>query len=203
LLPEAEAFHAMGNACFLVDFPGSGGSAGDVTTVGYGEAADVDRAVKYVRGRWPGLPVILFGRSMGSAAALRALAVEGTRADAAVLECPFDRMLSTVEARFALMRVPSFPCARLLLFWGSVQLGFNGFRHNPADYARAVETPVLLLHGENDPNVNAAQTRSVYENLRGRKELHTFAGLAHEAYLPDRAEEWKACVRGFLGCEAE
>jgi alpha-beta hydrolase superfamily lysophospholipase len=198
LLPEAEAFHAMGFSCFLVDFPGSGGSEGDVTTVGYREAEDVDLSVKYVREQWPGLPVVLFGRSMGSAAVLRALAVEGTRADAAVLECPFDRMLSAVEARFGLMGVPSFPAAQLLLFWGSVQLGFNGFRHNPTDYAAAVECPVLLLHGQNDLHVSVAQTEAIYRNFRGRKEQHTFPGLRHEPYLPKQPEEWKECVRQFV-----
>jgi dipeptidyl aminopeptidase/acylaminoacyl peptidase len=55
LLPEAEAFHALGYACLLVDFPGSGGSEGDVTTIGYREAEDVDAAVFSVA-RWVALP---------------------------------------------------------------------------------------------------------------------------------------------------
>jgi alpha-beta hydrolase superfamily lysophospholipase len=198
LLPEARALHAMGYSCFLVDFPGSGGSEGDETTIGYSEARDVDRAVVYVREQWPGLPVVLFGRSMGSAAILRALAVEGTRADAAVLECPFDRMLSTVEARFAAMGLPSFPCARLLLFWGSVQLGFNGFQHNPSEYASAVHCPVLLLHGDKDPNVSVDQTAAIVQALGGPKVLHTFAGLGHEPYLLKRSAEWKDEVGRFL-----
>ena len=44
----------------------------------------------------------------------------GVRADAVVLECPFDRLLTTVEHRFELMGVPAFPLARLLTFWGGV-----------------------------------------------------------------------------------
>jgi alpha-beta hydrolase superfamily lysophospholipase len=199
LLPEAEALMSMGYACFLVDFRGSGGSEGDETTVGYYEAEDVDVAVKYVREQWHGLPVILLGRSMGSAAILRALAIHGTQADAPALECPFDRMLSTVQARFAQMGIPSFPCARLLLFWGDVQLDIDGFQHNPVDYAAAVKCPVLLLHGDKDPTVSVEQTAAIFENLHGRKELHTFVGLGHEAYLRREPEEWKTCVRQFLG----
>jgi alpha-beta hydrolase superfamily lysophospholipase len=198
LLPEAEALHALGYACFLVDFPGSGGSDGEETTVGYREAKDVDLAVSYVREKWPGLPILLFGRSMGSAAILRALAVEQTQADAAVLECPFDRMLSTVESRFALMGVPAFPAARLLLFWGGVRLGFNGFDHNPVDYATRVNCPVLLLHGDKDPNVSVSETEAIYQNLHGPKELFSFPDLGHEAYLPKRPDEWKAHITRFL-----
>src|SRR5262249_924272 len=65
LFSEAEAFLALGYSCFLVDFPGYGGSEGDETSLGYHESVDVDQAVKYVREQWPGQPVLLFGRSMG------------------------------------------------------------------------------------------------------------------------------------------
>jgi fermentation-respiration switch protein FrsA (DUF1100 family) len=138
---------------------------------------------------------------MGSVAVLRALAVEGTSARAAVLECPFDRMLSTVQARFAQMKTPSFPGAQMLLFWGSVQLGVNGFGHNPTEYAKAVDCPVLLLHGDKDPNVSTEQTAAIYQALRGHKELHTFTGLGHEPYLFKQREEWSDTVRRFMESE--
>jgi alpha-beta hydrolase superfamily lysophospholipase len=198
LLPEARALHDLGYACLLVDFRGSGGSGGNVTTVGYREADDVARAVAHVRATWPGQPVVLFGQSMGSAAVLRALAEVGVEADAAVLECPFDRMLTTVRARFRAMGVPSFPSAQLLMFWGGVQHGFNAFRHQPVEYARAVKCPVLLLHGEHDRRVSVAQVEEIHANLAGRKALHVFAGLGHESYVGRRADEWKGVVREFL-----
>jgi alpha-beta hydrolase superfamily lysophospholipase len=188
----------MGYACFLVDFPGSGGSAGRATTIGYREADDVARAADYVRGRWPGRRLLLYGQSMGSAAILRALAVHKVAAGAAVLECPFDRLLSTVKARFAVLGVPAFPYAQLLVLWGGWQLGFNGFRHNPVDYARGVTCPVLLLHGTNDPRVTRAQVESIYRNLRGDRRIHYFDGLEHESYVLHRPQEWKECVGGFL-----
>src|SRR5262249_34322337 len=79
LLPEAKAFHKMQYACLLVDFRGSGGSAGDRTTIGYAEAEEVASAARYAGARWAGLPLVLYGRSMGSAASLRALGVLGVR----------------------------------------------------------------------------------------------------------------------------
>jgi alpha-beta hydrolase superfamily lysophospholipase len=198
LVPEVRAFHDLGYACFLVDFPGSGGSAGDEVTIGYREAEDVARTVAHVRAHWPGQPLVLYGQSMGSAAVLRALAVAGVEADAVVLECPFDRLLTTVEARFSLVSVPSFPSAQLLVFWGGVQHGFNGFRHNPVDYARDVKCPVFLLHGRCDPHVSGEQIASIYANLAGPKQLHVFEGLGHEPYVPKKAGEWKECVGKFL-----
>jgi uncharacterized protein len=198
LLPEARAFHELGYACLLVDFRGSGGSAGDATTIGYAEADDVARAVAFARARWPSRPLVLYGQSMGSAAVLRALSAGGAEADSAVLECPFDRLLSTVKARFAGLGVPSFPGAQLLVFWGGWQHGFNGFRHNPVDYARAISCPVLLLHGRQDPRVSAGQVEEVYANLGGEKELYFFDDLAHESYVAKRPQDWKERVGQFL-----
>jgi alpha-beta hydrolase superfamily lysophospholipase len=198
LLPEARAFHELGHACFLVDFRGSGESEGDGTSIGYHEAEDVARTVAHVRERWPDQRLIVFGHSMGAAAVLRALSRRAIAPDAAVLECPFDRLLSTVEARFAATGMPSFPAAQLLVFWGGVQHGFNAFRHNPVEYARDVTCPVLLLYGTDDIRVSRGQIEAIYESLPGDKRLHIFEGADHYSLLLGRVEEWKACIADFL-----
>jgi alpha-beta hydrolase superfamily lysophospholipase len=198
LLGEAQAFHALGYDCLLVDFRGSGGSAGNETTIGAREANDVEGACNYAQKQWPDRPVVLFGASMGSAAILRALADNDIRPQAAILECPFDRMLTTVEHRFGLMHIPSFPAARLLVYWGGVQTGIDGFAHNPMEYARRVSCPVLIMHGEHDPFVTPAEVRSVYENLAGPKQLEIFSGVGHQSCLAARPSEWKRLVEGFL-----
>jgi alpha-beta hydrolase superfamily lysophospholipase len=199
MLPEAQAFHEMGYACFLVDFRGCGGSAGDSTTVGYREADDVAAAVEHVRRHWPGQPVVLFGRSMGSAAILRAVGVLGVEADALLLECPFDRMLTAVRVRCRLVAGVSFPLAEALVFWGGAQHGFNAFAHNPARYARSVGCPVLLMHGAVDSRVSARDMQAIHDALPGRKALHTFAGVGHESYVNRRPAEWREQVETFLG----
>ena len=198
LLSEARAFHDLGYDCFLVDFRGSGSSDGEATTIGFHEADDVRRTVAYVREHWPDERLMVFGQSMGAAAVLRALAQHTIEPDAVVLECPFDRLLSTVEARFAITGLPAFPGAHLLVFWGGLQHGFNGFAHNPVEYAREVTCPTLLLHGTADARVRAGQIRSIYQNLRGEKQLHFFEGVGHESYTACRADEWKKCVAPFL-----
>jgi alpha-beta hydrolase superfamily lysophospholipase len=198
LLPEAKAFHELGFACFLVDFRGSGGSAGDTTTVGYHEADDVAAAVSYVREHWPDQQVVLFGQSMGAAAIMRAVGVLGVGADAVILECPFDRMLTAVRARFRGFGVVSFPFAESLVFWGGVQHGFNAFAHNPVDYARNIRCPVLLLQGSIDRRIRPSETREIYNRLPCYKELHFFEGLGHHSYVSRRPEEWREQVGPFL-----
>jgi alpha-beta hydrolase superfamily lysophospholipase len=202
LVPEARAFHDLGYSCLLVDFPGSGGSGGNSTTIGYREADDVARAVDFARRRWPGRRLILFGQSMGAAAVLRSFAIHRVAADAVVLECPFDRLLTTVQARFAAMGLPGTPGAHLLMFWGSVLGRFNAFAHNPATYANAVGCPTLLLHGSADPRVANRHVERIYRKLPGWKRLFIFEGLGHVSYVAQMPVVWSEQVGRFLAEEA-
>jgi hypothetical protein len=198
LLPEARAFHDFGCAVLLVDFRGSGGSTGNTTTLGVFEAADVANSSELARRLAPEKPLILYGRSMGSVAILRAIAHEGVAPAAIVIECPFDRLLGTVEHRFTAMRLPSFPCAELLVFWGGVQHGMNGFAHNPRDYATRVTCPVLLMHGADDKRVSVAEVEAIYAGLAGEKILEVFPEVGHEACHRTRPDLWSQHVEEFL-----
>jgi len=198
LLNVAVELHALGYASLLVDFRGSGGSSSSETTIGVTEAEDVALALDYAQSRWSGQPLILYGQSMGSAAILRALAIEGVQAKAVILECPFDRLLTTVAVRFTAMGLPAFPFAHLLVFWGGVQHGFNGFEHNPIDYAARVDCPVLLMHGARDHRVTTEQARSIFDALGGPKEFELFADAGHESYAARQPERWRAVLAGFL-----
>jgi uncharacterized protein len=190
--------HALGYSVFLFDCHGSGGSEGRVTSIGVREAEDVADAFAFVKARSGTSPIILFGQSMGSAAILRAIAVDGIEPAAVIVECPFDRLLSTAENRFHAMKLPAFPAARLLIFWGGVQLGFNGFRHNPVDYAKQVRCPVLFLQGAKDPRVTLQQAQAVFDNLAGKKTFVVFPNAGHESLLVADSKLWTKSVARFL-----
>src|SRR4051794_23092534 len=96
VLNETAAFHELGYDTLLVDFRGGGGSSGSECTLGVREGEDVAAAVAFARERWPGRRVVLYGQSMGSAAILRAIPHHNVVPDVVILECPFDRLLTTV-----------------------------------------------------------------------------------------------------------
>jgi uncharacterized protein len=198
LLREARAFHAMGLAPLLVDLRGAGGSGGETTSIGYHEADDVAAAAAYAR-TLPGRPpLVLYGASMGAAAVLKAESERPLTAVAVVAEEPFNRLLTTVELRFQSRRLPAFPWAQLLVFWGGVQGGFDGFHHDPAEYARRITTPTLLVGGEEDPWVRVQDTREIFDALAGPKELALCPGVAHQLCLRAAPEVWLPAVQGFL-----
>jgi pimeloyl-ACP methyl ester carboxylesterase len=199
-LREAKVFHDLSYETMLVDFRGSGGSQGNETSVGYREAEDVAAAVQFAQQNLHAAHVILYGQSMGSAAILRATAIhDWIRPDAIIVECPFDRLLNTTANRFTYMHVPSFPAARMLLFWGSVQQGCWTFAFNPADYAKHVTCPTLYIRGEDDPFVTAADARSLFDNLHGEKTLVTIPHSGHEGSYPRNPEMWSTSVSDFIG----
>ena len=115
LLVPATQFHLMGCELLLVDFDGSGGSSGKDTSIGFDERKDVAECVVYARDHWPSRRIILYGVSMGSAAILGAVALEGVKPDAVIIASPFDRLINTVRNRFKIMGLPTFPAAELLV----------------------------------------------------------------------------------------
>ena len=199
LIPEAKAFLALGYSVMLVDFRGSGDSSTAYTTIGFAEAEDVAAAVRYARAHLPQRTIILYGGSMGAAAILRAVDSCGVHPDAIIVEAIFDKMLNTVRNRFTAMRVPAFPSAELLVFWGGYQAGFNGFAHNPSHYAVSVECPILFLHGANDPRAKVADARRVYDAVPGVKYFREFPDVGHESAVVRFPNEWKETVGQFLG----
>lgn len=203
LLPQAAAFHALGWDTMLVDFHGSGGSAGDTTSVGWHEAADVEAAFTKAAELAPGTRRILYGVSMGAAACLRAVHVHGVKPDALIVECPFDRMLTTVQRRFHAMKVPAWPLADLLVFWGGRHGGFDASAHNPVNYAASVHCPTLVMHGEKDRRVSVDEVQTVHAALAGPKSLKIFPSLGHQSYIEADPEGWLTSVRPLLAGKSD
>jgi pimeloyl-ACP methyl ester carboxylesterase len=107
-------------------------------------------------------------------------------------------MLTTVRHRFEAMGVPSFPAAELLVFWGGRQFGFNGFGHNPVEYAASVRCPILFLHGASDSRAREAEARRVFAAVPGRKWFKGFPGIGHAATVVPYRGLWKQTVSQFL-----
>jgi alpha-beta hydrolase superfamily lysophospholipase len=148
-------------------------------------------------------PLILYGRSMGGAAALRAVADLGVGPDAVIVESVFGQLLTAVRNRFALMGVPSFPGAELLVFWGGVQIGSSGFGHNPEEYARGCSCPTLVLHGANDRHATPEEATAIYENLGGAGELKIFSKAGHTSLCLAEPDHWREVVASFLAENAQ
>lgn len=197
LLTRAEQFMKLGYSTLLVDFMGSGGSEGAETSIGFHEAREVKDTFDYLKGTGE-RTIHLFGTSMGAAAILKCIDDYDIQPASVILECPFGSLYKTVCARFRLMGVPTFPMASLLSFWGGVQQGYWAFSHNPAEYAKSVKCPALLLFGEKDDRVSLEETNNIYENLRGEKVLVTYPEIGHAIFVQENEDNWIRDASSFM-----
>ncbi len=197
MLERAYVFADSGYDVLLPDFMGAGASEGDQCTIGYKEAGDVMKCVQYLHSKNE-RNIYLMGSSMGAVAIMRACSVYRLPVKGLILECPFGSMRQTVKNRFEMVGVPAFPLSDFMVFWGGVQNGFNAFKHNPVNYAKKIQVPVLLLFGEKDDRVKRFEIEDIYHNLTGKKQLITYPLAGHESYLNDYREQWTADVTGFL-----
>lgn len=204
LLHEAATFRELGYAVLLVDQPGSGGSAGWRTTIGYREAQAVAAAVAYLRRQLGGTsrPLVLYGVSMGAAAIMRAEAELGVRPTANILECPYGTMRQTVVSRFRVLHAPTVLLPDLLVFWGGLQNGFWGYGLRPEAYARHLAAPTLLLWGRRDLYVTPAETDTIFAHLPAPARLATFGRAGHEPYWHKYPQQWRQEVAAWLAAYA-
>jgi len=198
ILPSARLLHDLGHEVLLVDFYGSGGSSGSGTSLGVKEARDVAATLAHARGQWPDRPIVLYGSSMGGAAVLRAIAREGARPDAVIVEATFDTLLHTTRNRFRSMGLPATPFAEVLLFWGGLQQGVDCFDLNPAEDARVVTGPALVLHAGEDRRVRLAEAERLRLGFRSRCRFRVYPGVPHTLIAAARPDEWSRDVGTFM-----
>ena len=198
LLPAAKIYHELGWDCALIDFHGSGGSGTSKTSIGWHEANDVAAAFRHFASAYREQPIVLHGASMGAAAALRAVHELQVNPGGVVLELPYDRLINAARARFHAMRLPSWPAAELLIFYGGLAGGFNGFALEPARYAGSVTCPALVLNGELDRRAPPRQAVAVFKHLAGPRTRRQFAGLGHRNFARHDPTAWRATIAAFL-----
>ncbi len=198
LIAPAQVFAALNYDSLLVDFRGVGGSSGNVTTLGMREADDVEAAVHYAEQLELKHPIVLYGVSMGSAGILKAIAQEQVAPDAIILELPFTRLVDAVKIRLKAANIPSFPTAELLVLWGGLQHGMNGFAHNPVNYAKQVSCPTLVLQGDQDRWITMAEIDQLLQNLQGPKQLAVFESAGHQLLVTVNKQYWQESVDRFL-----
>lgn len=198
LLEVAVWWHERGYEVGLVDFRGAGGSEGSHTTLGWEEALDVAAMHDAARRRGPE-PVVLYGFSMGGAAVAGAIGRHGVRPDGAILEASYASMRGTVATRFSLMGLPAVPLADLLVFWGGVAAGFDGFSLRPVDDVRGTPVPLLFLHGANDDRAPPGDGEQLVAAAGDGAELVVLPRTGHQPGLSTRPPEWGRAVGRLAG----
>jgi uncharacterized protein len=162
--PETLPYRAAGLDLVMPDYRGYGKSTGRITS----EAqlhADVRAVWAHVAQRYEGLPLVVYGRSLGSALAARLaadLAEAGRPPAATVLVSPFTRAADVLDEAY-----PWIPAFAL---------------RYPLDTTAALEripAPVLLLHGSRDEVIPVAHSRRLADR-HSQARLVVVDGAGHQ-----------------------
>lgn len=196
--------HERGLALLLFDFRSHGGSGRGRTGIGWYEREDVRAAVAEARRRLPGLPVVLLGSSMGSAAIGFAAGEDHGLADALVLDSCYDRMsdaaggwwdfLGAMTNTGRFLRVWLWPVARLAVPFA----GFDPRRISVAGSLAGYPRPVLLMHGREDTIASPAGAGRIRAAIGGPSEVVWFEGCDHAEMRWLRSDEYRAALGAFL-----
>jgi len=169
----------QGNPTLAIDFRGHGDSDPSLTSIGFYESHDAMAAMKFVRSRGAGNPV-LWGTSMGAVSALLAAARDGSAAGV-IADAPFDTYRNTVLHHAKLMYgLSEYPFVAIAFPMIEQRARF---RIDDVDCLRAageVRAPLLVLAAEKDTRMPITVVRSVYDRAAGPKEFWVIPGEGHE-----------------------
>jgi len=201
MLPQAVFGHSLGYNGLLFDFRHQGLSGGAVTTLGYQERLDVEAAARYaLEHEQAQRPMVVWGVSMGAAAALMA-ASESTDINAVISDSSFDSWLDTVRHHLKLfLHLPAFPIAYEVAY----EVARRGhFRVRDFDLVRAVERigdrPLLFVAVAGDRRMPAFIAEKLYRHAQSPlKEILIVPGHRHGEGFNQAREPYEAAVREFL-----
>jgi fermentation-respiration switch protein FrsA (DUF1100 family) len=181
----AAHFMTRGFDVVAYDSRAHGESQGTVCTYGFYEKRDLKRVIDTLA---PG-PVVLLGNSLGAAVALQEAAIDARITTIVAAETFSDlRTVATERAPFFF----SGGIVRRAFVVAERDGHFSADDVSPVRAARAIDVPVLLVHGAADHETTPAHSERVFAALRGRKRLLLVPGAAHSQSL---SGAWSAVDR--------
>jgi fermentation-respiration switch protein FrsA (DUF1100 family) len=169
-----------GFSVLAVDYRGYGDSTGRPTESGLYRDADAALRVFNDRLRTPTVPVIHWGRSIGSpvAAYSASRGAPGSGGAGVVLESPFPDLRTAISGN---------PVLRLLSM-------FSSYRFPTSRFLEGYDGPILVVHGDSDGIIPFSAGRAVYERARGsRKTFAVIPGADHnDLHVVNPQLYWRA-----------
>ncbi len=162
------------------DYRGYGLSTGRPSEEGL--YRDVDAVIDLARARLrrPDLPLLYWGRSLGTTMAAYAAAARAP--DGVVLEAGFPSMRAVLETNPVLW----------LLSWVS------SYRFPTAEWMTKVRAPVLVLHGDADSVIPFRLGRRLHDAIAGPKRFVTIPGGDHNDVSPRSGDAYWDAIAEFV-----
>lgn len=198
-LPVAKALWEVGFHCLVFDFRASGKSEGKIVTIGDKERLDVLSAVDFAQRTTPNLPIVVYGASMGGAAALLAGA-EDERIRAIVADSAYARLSEAIDDwwRGSLGNGVAF-LLKPTRWIGAWITRRSPYRVAPEEVVHHIAPrPLLVIHGTHDRLITPRHAQRIYDRAGEPKHLWWAEGCEHVQARFERSDEFYPLVVQFM-----
>lgn len=175
-------------------------SEGKYITFGVKEKRDCSEWSRLLSGKYPDLPLFLYGQSMGGSTVLMTGAVDmparlkGVIADSAY-DCPADIIMDLFKRSY---HVPAYPLIWFVDLWTVILGRYELFSHKASRSMRS-DLSYLFIHGDQDELVPMHMGVRNYEHCPSvRKKLLTVKDAGHCACCYQQKEEYDSALINFI-----
>jgi len=189
-LPVCERFCAAGFRCLTPELPGHGDHPSTTASFGKNETAWIEACVDDLHDRFAlrQQPVFLYGMSQGGAIALQTAAAHPARWAGVISTASFaslDRIIARSAADISPKLAPLAPVAGAAVGMGTwFRAGFLPSDICPADAARNLTMPVMIIHGTADEFIPYSHAEEIHSKIpTTRKILRPVQGANHADVL--------------------
>jgi len=200
-LPQAELLAEVGCPVLLVTMRAHGDSTGTFNDFGYSARHDVVAAVTWLEQKQPGRPIVVWGISLGAAAAVFAEDALGQRVRGLILECLYQDLRTAARNRMelALPRPLDTIAYTGLLVVSPLVLG-NVDNISPLAASAGIpeDVPVLILAGGADRHARPEEARAIFQRLESHAQLVFIEGAGHVGLLHTDPVRYRQSVTEFV-----
>ncbi len=200
-LRHGEMVASCGCSVMMITLRAHGDSTGGFDDIGYSARHDVVSAVDWIDKNHPNRPLVIWGQSMGAAAAVFAAQELGDRAQGYILECPYQDLRSAVRNRTECFLPPGIDrlaYAGLLTISPLVIPDKDKINVLEAISDIPPSTPILILAGGCDRRARPEEARALYKRVQSHGQLIIFEGADHMQLMQADPAGYRGAVLEFL-----
>jgi uncharacterized protein len=196
-------WRSMGFHILAIDLRAHGESGGRDSTAGFFERHDVNEVIDRVRSKRPEetREMVLFGASMGAAVAAATAAMREDLA-AVVIDSPFADYRGAIRLHLDRLGLPGGFIGRLAIWLAQLNSGADFSAVRPVKLLGEVPCPVMMIRGDGEDFVSAAECAEMDEAMRerGRAEdaVWVVPGAGHLGGLQSDPEMYRKKLGEFL-----
>ncbi|EPX61181.1 hypothetical protein D187_000964 [Cystobacter fuscus DSM 2262] len=197
-----EEFSGRGYCVLALSLRTHGDSEGEVNDFGWSARQDVLAGIAFLEREAPDRPRIVFGTSLGAAAAIFASREVGSRVRGYVLESPYRDLRTAVSNRLKSNLPPGLDRLAFHGMWlfGDAFLPLPAEQLRPLDHVAGIpqEVPVLFLAGARDRHAHLDEVEDLAGRISSHARLEVFREGRHGTLRDSEPERYQRLLLDFV-----